>query len=153
MKSSEKGGYAEGMGGKTGTDFTLTNSGSIFVDGTSASATKGMGVNPNGKAFNEGVIAVRKGSAMTDNSGSASKTLVNKNIISVEDSEGIGIFYRKENITSGEVTNDGDIYVHNGGIGVAITSDNNEEAFHNKFFTNTGLIRACLLYTSPSPRD
>lgn len=142
VKSSENGGYAEGMGGKTGTDFTLTNYGSIFVDGTSASATKGMGVNPNGKAFNDGIIAVRKGSAMTDNSGSANKTLVNKNIISVEDSEGIGIFYRKENITSGEVTNDGDIYVHNGGIGVAITSDKNEEAYHNKFFTNTGIIRA-----------
>ena len=76
-------------GGKTGTSFTLTNYGSIFVDGTSASATKGMGVNPDGKAVNEGLIAVRKGSAMTDNSGSASKTLVNKNVISVEDAGGV----------------------------------------------------------------
>ena len=142
MKSSENGGYAEGMGGKTGTSFTLTNYGSIFVDGTSASATKGMGVNPDGKAVNEGLIAVRKGSAMTDNSGSASKTLVNKNVISVEDAGGVGIFYRKENITSGEVTNLGDIHARNGGVGVAITSDKNEEAYHNKFFTNSGRIMA-----------
>ena len=130
------------MGGKTGTSFTLTNYGSIFVDGTSASATKGMGVNPDGKAVNEGLIAVRKGSAMTDNSGSASKTLVNKNVISVEDAGGVGIFYRKENITSGEVTNLGDIHARNGGVGVAITSDKNEEAYHNKFFTNSGRIMA-----------
>ena len=142
VKNSDKGGYAEGMGGKYGMSFELTNHGYIYVDGTDASATKGMGVNPDGKAVNEGLIAVRKGSAMTDNSGSAHKTLINNGVISVEDAGGVGIFYRKENVT-GEVTNNGTIRVGNGGTGVLITNDKKDDASYNdKYFTNTGTISA-----------
>lgn len=142
VKDSEKGGYAEGMGGQYGTNFTLTNRGYIYVDGTNASATKGMGVNPDGKAYNEKLIAVRKGSAMTDNSGSDTKTLVNNGVISVEDAGGVGIYYRKENITRGEVTNNGSIFAMNGGTGVLITNDKDDAAYNDKFFTNTGTIAA-----------
>lgn len=140
--ASEKGGYAEAMGGQYGTAFTLTNHGYIYVDGTTASATKGMGVNPDGKAFNEGLIAVRKGSAMADNSGSDAKTLVNNGMISVEDAAGVGIYYRKENAARGEVTNNGTILVSNGGAGVVITNDKNDASYNEKFFTNTGTIAA-----------
>lgn len=142
VKSSEKGGYAEAMGGQYGTGFSLTNHGHIYVDGTTSSATKGMGVNPNGIAYNEGIIAVRKGSAMADNSGSSQKTIVNNGLISVEDAGGVGIYYRKENITRGEVTNNGTIQVGNGGTGVLITNDKNDETYNNKYFTNTGTITA-----------
>ena len=139
--SSDKGGYAEGMGGQYNTGFTLTNHGRIYVDGTTPAASKGMGVNPNGKAYNEGIIAVRKGSAMADNSGSDSKTLVNNGFIYVEDADGVGMYYRKENINHGEFTNNGFITVSNGGTGVVITNDKNDASYNNKYFTNTGVIR------------
>ena len=142
VKASEKGGYAEAMGGQYGTAFTLTNHGYIYVDGTTPSATKGMGVNPDGKAFNEGLIAVRKGSAMADNSGSDAKTIVNNGVISVEETGGVGIYYRKENAARGEVTNNGTILVSNGGTGVVITNNKNDASYNEKHFTSTGTIAA-----------
>ena len=115
-------GYAEGMGGRNGDAYTILNQGNIYVNGTMPSASKGMGVGPDGTAVNLGVIAVRKGSGMADNAGSADKSMQNSGVISVEDAGGIGIYYRKEAVT-GEVANHGGIHVSNGGTGVVITSD------------------------------
>lgn len=140
-------GYAEAMNGVYNSDFIIQNDGKIFVSGSDMYAvnkTKGMSVNPNGKAINSqnGLIAVRMGSGMTDNSGSSEKSLINNGIISVEAEGGIGIYYRKEAITNGEVTNNGTIYASNGGIGVAMNNDKNEESYNGKLFTNTGNIIA-----------
>lgn len=141
-----KDGYAEAMNGTYNADFTIKNQGKIFVSGndalTALERTKGMSVNPNGKAYNEGLIAVLKGSGMTDNSGSNAKTLVNNGIISAEETGGVGIYYRKENATNGEVTNNGSIFASNGGMGVLITNDKNDASYNNKYFTNTGTISA-----------
>lgn len=142
VTASENGGYAEGMGNKDNISVNLINEGKIFVDGTTISATKGMGTNPGGKATNEGLIAVKNGSAMADNSGSSQKSLINNGTISVEDANGVGIYYRKEAITDGEVTNNGTIYASNGGIGVLMSNDKEDDTYNDKLFTNTGNILA-----------
>lgn len=134
-------GYAEGMGGRNGDAYTILNQGNIYVNGTMPSASKGMGVGPDGTAVNLGVIAVRKGSGMADNAGSADKSMQNSGVISVEDAGGIGIYYRKEAVT-GEVANHGEIHVSNGGTGVVITSDETGPACAGKVFVNTGSIVA-----------
>ena len=134
-------GHAEGMGGRNGDAYTILNQGNIYVNGTMPSAGKGMGVGPDGTAVNLGVIAVRKGSGMADNAGSADKSMQNSGVISVEDAGGIGIYYRKEAVT-GEVANHGGIHVSNGGTGVVITSDESGPACAGKVFVNTGSIEA-----------
>lgn len=136
-------GFAEAMGGLYGSQHTLVNQGNIYVNGAGPGASKAMGANPGGTIVNgqTGVIAVLKGSGMTDNSGSTGKSMINDGIIAVEDGEGVGIFYRKEAV-NGEVTNNGSILVSNGGTGVLITSDRNEASYGGKVFTNTGVIKA-----------
>ena len=64
-------GYAQGMGGTPGENHTILNQGNIYVGETMPGAGKGMGVDSGGTALNVGIIAVRRGSGMADNSGSA----------------------------------------------------------------------------------
>ena len=135
-------GYAEGMGGVYNSQFSIVNEGSIFVDGDSASKAKAMSVNPNGSAENKGLIVIKNGGGIVDNSGSASKTMINSGTIAVEGEGGIGIFYRKEAITDGEVANRGTITVSNGGIGVQISNDTFNSSYNNKVFINSGTIIA-----------
>ncbi len=135
-------GYAEGMGGVYNSQFSIVNEGSIFVDGDSASKAKAMSVNPNGSAENKGLIVIKNGGGIVDNSGSASKTMINSGTIAVEGEGGVGIFYRKEAITDGEVANRGTITVSNGGIGVQISNDTFNSSYNNKVFINSGTIIA-----------
>ena len=135
-------GYAEGMGGVYNSQFSIVNEGSIFVDGDSASKAKAMSVNPNGSAENKGLIVIKNGGGIVDNSGSASKTMINSGTIAVEGEGGIGIFYRKEAITDGVVANRGTITVSNGGIGVQISNDTVNSSYNNKVFINSGTIIA-----------
>ena len=135
-------GYAEGMGGVYNSQFSIINEGSIFVDGDSASKAKAMSVNPNGSAENKGLIVIKNGGGIVDNSGSASKTMINSGTIAVEGEGGIGIFYRKEAITDGEVANRGTITVSNGGTGVQISNDTFNSSYNNKVFINSGTIIA-----------
>lgn len=139
---TNKSGYAEGMGGAHNTSYSIVNNGSIFVDGSDAWKTKGMGINPNGTAENKGLIVVKNGGGIVDNSGSTSKSMINSGTIAVEAEGGVGIFYRKEAITTGEVSNSGTITVSNGGIGVHIINDVNKADYNGKVFTNSGTIVA-----------
>ena len=138
---------AEGMGTSgTSTEQSVTNNGTIFVDGKNNSMAysriKGMSA-INGKAINTGTIFVRNGGvAMLDNTATGadgSKVLRNDNTIIVQSADvvAIGIYYRKQG--NAEVSNNGTIYAQGeNAIGVVLDADINEQ----KKFTNNNAILA-----------
>ena len=134
-------GYAQGMGGTPGENHTILNQGNIYVGETMPGAGKGMGVDSGGTALNVGIIAVRRGSGMADNSGSADKTMVNSGVITAEGADSVGMHYRRQAV-GGEVSNSGTIQAGNGGTGVLVTSEGVGAEGDNKVFLNTGTIEA-----------
>ena len=143
-------GYAQAMGASNASG-TVINEGIIYVDGTDIGFSaaedriKGIGIDA-GEAYNRGTIIVNDGSAMTDNSGSSKKTMINDTdgTITVE-GKGVGLYYRME-ANKGLVENKGTINVTGAGIGVLVTNglENKEdqEKSNGKIFTNSGKIIA-----------
>ena len=119
-------GYAQAMGASNASG-TVINEGIIYVDGTDIGFSaaedriKGIGIDA-GEAYNRGTIIVNDGSAMTDNSGSSKKTMINDTdgTITVE-GKGVGLYYRME-ANKGLVENKGTINVTGAGIGVLVTN-------------------------------
>lgn len=141
-------GYAQAMGNNYQVSGTIINEGNIYVLGKdngfskAEDRVKGMAIDA-GKAYNRGTIIVTDGVAMTDNSGTTEKTIINdeKGKIIVEGT-GAGIYHRKEAITNGSIENKGTIEVTGKGTGVLISNDKNEESYNGKSFTNSGTIIA-----------
>lgn len=137
--------------GASNASGTVINEGIIYVDGTDIGFSaaedriKGIGIDA-GEAYNRGTIIVNDGSAMTDNSGSSKKTMINDTdgTITVE-GKGVGLYYRME-ANKGLVENKGTINVTGAGIGVLVTNglENKEdqEKSNGKIFTNSGKIIA-----------
>ncbi|WP_077073297.1 autotransporter outer membrane beta-barrel domain-containing protein [Mailhella massiliensis] len=113
-------GYAQGMGGTPGENHTILNQGNIYVGETMPGAGKGMGVDSGGTALNVGIIAVRRGSGMADNSGSADKTMVNSGVITAEGADSVGMHYRRQAV-GGEVSNTGTIEADRNSTAVLVT--------------------------------
>lgn len=137
------GGYGEAMGTQ-GSKAEIVNEGNIYVQGGTPSKSKGMSVNPGGKATNSGNIVVDTGVGMTDNSGSTNKSLINgeKGTITVEGS-GVGMYYRKEAVNGeNSVENKGKINVTGKGTGVAVIDDKVDNSYYGKKFINSGAIIA-----------
>lgn len=141
-------GYAQAMGNNYQVSGTIINEGNIYVLGKdngfskAEDRVKGMAIDA-GKAYNRGIIIVTDGVAMTDNSGTTEKTIINdeKGKIIVEGT-GAGIYHRKEAITNGSIENKGTIEVTGKGTGVLIFNDKNEESYNGKSFINSGTIIA-----------
>lgn len=143
-----KKGYAQAMGNNFGIAGTIVNEGKIYIIGKdngfskAEDRIKGMAIDK-GSAYNRGTIVVTDGVAMTDNSGSTEKIIVNDiNGTIVVEGSGAGIFYRKEAITNGFVENKGTIKVEGNGIGVLVSNDKVDESYNGKVFTNSGEIIA-----------
>ena len=135
-------GYVVGMGNQGSIKSTLKNEGTINIDGNGITRTTGMGVNNTGHAenSNSGIINVTNGSALIDYSGGIDKSLINKGTINIKDG-GIGIYYRKEKLTKGNVKNEGTINVEgNNAAGIVFGTDKEEESYLGKEIVNSGKI-------------